>query len=352
MGLDPADQILLDSQKAGDEAIETFKSDVERQAFDQLRQSAGQLVTDPRLKQYLHAAETLEASASSVAGSIMTATSLYQDLNRSMKLFEQSPHYNVKYNSEFDQAGSLEIGASRAWYDAALEIKQRADGLQAALSVVSTLLGLFPPTALAGAGLGFISVLLGEINDMINVALPEISSKAQTAHDKIQSFVDMPKGQKAAAGYFVDEFAHGSHSSGGVSQSRSSSPDNPGLSDPIVIDLDGDGVELTQMNAPLVFFDRQGNGIATSTGWVDPDDGLLARDLDGDGAINTQAELFGNDTVNAFDDLEQYDDDGNGRIDANDAIWSDLVVWRDLNQDGKSTPDELFSLDDLGKAEQ
>ncbi|MGD9865986.1 MAG: calcium-binding protein, partial [Pseudodonghicola sp.] len=63
---------------------------------------------------------------------------------------------------------------------------------------------------------------------------------------------------------------------------------------------------------------------------------------------NTQAELFGNDTVNAFDDLEQYDDDGNGRIDANDAIWSDLVVWRDLNQDGKSTPDELFSLDDLG----
>ncbi len=67
-----------------------------------------------------------------------------------------------------------------------------------------------------------------------------------------------------------------------------------------MLDLDGDGVELTPNGQPPVFFDRAGNGEATLTTWVNPDDGILARDTDGNGLIETQAELFGNETVNAL----------------------------------------------------
>lgn len=118
--------------------------------------------------------------------------------------------------------------------------------------------------------------------------------------------------------------------------------------DPLVLDLDGDGIELTDIADPPVFFDADGDGVATLTGWIDPDDGFLARDLDGNGLIETQAELFGTGTADAISDLAALDDNGDGVIDAKDAIWSDLKVWRDLNQDGVSTANEVRSLDDVG----
>ncbi|MHB1670212.1 hypothetical protein, partial [Thiomonas sp.] len=45
---------------------------------------------------------------------------------------------------------------------------------------------------------------------------------------------------------------------------------------PIVLDLDGDGVETTAVNSGA-YFDHAGDGFAEQTGWVSPDDGLLVR---------------------------------------------------------------------------
>ncbi len=67
--------------------------------------------------------------------------------------------------------------------------------------------------------------------------------------------------------------------------------------DPLVLDLDGDGVETTTLSKTTiggVNFNLDAKGLAEKTGWVGKDDGLLVRDLDGDGQITSGRELFGN----------------------------------------------------------
>jgi murein DD-endopeptidase MepM/ murein hydrolase activator NlpD len=46
--------------------------------------------------------------------------------------------------------------------------------------------------------------------------------------------------------------------------------------DPLVLDLDGDGLELIALADSSAFFDLDGNGFVEHTGWVARDDGLLA----------------------------------------------------------------------------
>jgi hypothetical protein len=124
---------------------------------------------------------------------------------------------------------------------------------------------------------------------------------------------------------------------------------------PLVLDLDGDGVETTAINNGA-YFDHDASGFAESTGWVSADDGLLALDRNGDGRISDGTELFGNQTLfpdgsqagNGFQALTQWDGNGDGRIDANDAVWSQLQIWRDQNEDGYSEAGELYSLSDFG----
>ena len=65
---------------------------------------------------------------------------------------------------------------------------------------------------------------------------------------------------------------------------------------PLIVDLDGDGVETTTVENGA-YFDHDNNGFAEKTGWVGKDDGLLARDLNGNGQIDDGTELFGNNSV-------------------------------------------------------
>ena len=123
---------------------------------------------------------------------------------------------------------------------------------------------------------------------------------------------------------------------------------------PIVIDLDGDGIETLDVGAS--YFDFDGDGLREMTGWVSPDDGLLVYDRNGDNRINNGRELFGNHSVlsngqnaeNGFQALAEFDDNGDGLIDAQDNAWSGLQVWRDLNGNGISDAGELQSLADAG----
>ena len=59
-----------------------------------------------------------------------------------------------------------------------------------------------------------------------------------------------------------------------------------------MFDLDGDGVELAPADGS-VLFDHDADGVRTGTQWVRPDDGLLVRDRDGNGTIDSGRELFG-----------------------------------------------------------
>ena len=92
------------------------------------------------------------------------------------------------------------------------------------------------------------------------------------------------------------------------------------------------------------------------TGFAASDDGFLALDLNGDGRINNGTELFGNETLladgsktgNGFQALAALDSTGDGVVDASDALFTDLRVWRDLNQNGETDEGELSTLVELG----
>jgi Ca2+-binding RTX toxin-like protein len=117
--------------------------------------------------------------------------------------------------------------------------------------------------------------------------------------------------------------------------------------DPLALDLDGDGLEFTGLKTSDTYFDLDGDGFAEHTAWLRSDDGFLALDRDGDGAIGDISELFGAPGVSGFSELAALDSNLDGVIDALDDAFGDLLVWRDLNQDGISTADELFTLAEL-----
>ncbi len=127
--------------------------------------------------------------------------------------------------------------------------------------------------------------------------------------------------------------------------------------DPLVVDLDGDGIETVGLAAGIRS-DHDGDGVLSRTGWVGPDDALLVRDRDGDGKITTGAELFGDFTPladgklanNGFQALSDLDANGDGVVDANDPAFNELKLWRDRNQDGVSQADELIALSEAGIA--
>ncbi|MBG8638930.1 calcium-binding protein, partial [Neisseria meningitidis] len=127
--------------------------------------------------------------------------------------------------------------------------------------------------------------------------------------------------------------------------------------DPLALDLDGDGIETVATKGFAgALFDHRNQGIRTATGWVSADDGLLVRDLNGNGIIDNGAELFGDNTKLAdgsfakhgYAALAELDSNGDNIINAADAAFQSLRVWQDLNQDGISQANELRTLEELG----
>ncbi|MBV5311288.1 Ig-like domain-containing protein, partial [Chromatium okenii] len=62
------------------------------------------------------------------------------------------------------------------------------------------------------------------------------------------------------------------------------------FSTPLVLDLNGNGIDTTAAKDGVVF-DLAGDGSAAQVGWVAPSDGLLVLDVNGDGVINDGTEL-------------------------------------------------------------
>ncbi|MCP5246738.1 MAG: hypothetical protein H6937_12635, partial [Burkholderiales bacterium] len=118
---------------------------------------------------------------------------------------------------------------------------------------------------------------------------------------------------------------------------------------PIVIDLDGDGVETVSRKDAQGTFDLLGDGNAIKSGWVGSDDGLLAIDTNNNGTIDDISELFGGSNKgDGFTKLASYDSNNDKIVNADDADFSSLLVWRDANGNHKTDNGELVSLTDAG----
>lgn len=122
---------------------------------------------------------------------------------------------------------------------------------------------------------------------------------------------------------------------------------------PIAIDLDGDGLEYVSIEHSNVQFVLDDNGTLANFAWVAADDGLLYIDANQDGIVNGLDEIVLADYhPDANTDLEglrlAFDDNNDGSFTPADSIWQQFGVWQDINQNGVSEHNELFTLNELG----
>jgi len=116
-------------------------------------------------------------------------------------------------------------------------------------------------------------------------------------------------------------------------------------STPLVINLSGNGIQTIGIHDSHAHFDfGYENEVAHS--WVSSESGFLVLDKNGNGVVDNITELFGSKEKDGFSILAQYDTNGDGVINSDDAIYSQLNIWRDLNGDGKTDVGELISLAD------
>jgi len=119
--------------------------------------------------------------------------------------------------------------------------------------------------------------------------------------------------------------------------------------DPVVLDLDGDGIDLRSAEEG-VQFDLTGDGKAEQTAFVQGDDALLFVDRNGNGIADTGTELFGDQEGDAhgFAKLRRFDGNGDHVIDESDALYQRLRLWQDRNGDGVNQLDETLTLEEAG----
>ena len=126
---------------------------------------------------------------------------------------------------------------------------------------------------------------------------------------------------------------------------------------PLVLAFDADQrVNFTAASGSAEFdLSDEQDGSATVSDWPTAATPWLARDTNDDGRIESGRELFGSATLidgataqNGFEALSALDDNGDGRVDASDSNWSELVVWTDVNADRISQPTELATASEAG----
>ncbi len=115
--------------------------------------------------------------------------------------------------------------------------------------------------------------------------------------------------------------------------------------DPLILDLNGDGFNLTKAGSGATF-DIDADGTPDQTAWVRGDDALLFADFNGNEKPDNGKELFGdqNGAAHGFAELARYDDNADKVIDNRDSIFRALRLYRDLNGDGQVQSGESVSL--------
>jgi hypothetical protein len=108
---------------------------------------------------------------------------------------------------------------------------------------------------------------------------------------------------------------------------------------PIVIDLDGNGIQTISRENANGTFDLLGTGVAVKSGWLSGGDGFLAIDSNGNGRIDDISELFGGNAVGqGFAKLSAFDSNGDGLVDRHDAAFGELKIWWTPTATTRPTP--------------
>lgn len=110
-------------------------------------------------------------------------------------------------------------------------------------------------------------------------------------------------------------------------EARRREANEPEKTDPLALDLDGNGLHTTGIENGIAF-DINADGKIDQTSFITGNDAFVALDKNSNGRIDNGSELFGdqNGSANGYIDLATYDDNQDGLIDDNDAIYSQLQL--------------------------
>lgn len=129
------------------------------------------------------------------------------------------------------------------------------------------------------------------------------------------------------------------------------------LFSPLILDFINAGKPSTLGLGQGVKFDLNADGKAEEIGWVHGREAsFLALDLNKNTRIDDGRELFGEFSRlktgkrahNGYEALAEYDLNGDHVIDVKDSVFSQLLVWSDLNKDGISQDKELSTMEQAG----
>ena len=118
------------------------------------------------------------------------------------------------------------------------------------------------------------------------------------------------------------------------------------LASPIILDLNGDGVQTLDISVTDGRFDLLNTGTAVRSGWISQGDAFLAIDSNGNGRIDDRNELFGGEVGEGFAKLASFDSNGDGQVNQSDARYNELRLWQDRDSDHQTDAGELISLTD------
>ncbi|NBI41867.1 hcalcium-binding protein, partial [[Haemophilus] felis] len=133
--------------------------------------------------------------------------------------------------------------------------------------------------------------------------------------------------------------------------------------DPLILDLNGDGVRAVSYTEKSVLFDIDNDGGSLEeTGWLSHQDGLLVRDLNNNGKIDNMSEVFSEyyagragrngeagekRFANGFEALKSLDSNKDNVFDSKDRDFNAVRVWQDKNHNGVTDAGELKTLSSL-----
>lgn len=110
--------------------------------------------------------------------------------------------------------------------------------------------------------------------------------------------------------------------------------------DPLIISLDGG---MPSLSSKTFSFDIDSDGKKDQISELGRNSAFLVLDKNNNGKVDDGNELFGTKSGDGFSDLRKYDDDNNGWIDENDAVFDKLRVWQ---KDGQKS--DLIAIGEVG----
>jgi hypothetical protein len=121
------------------------------------------------------------------------------------------------------------------------------------------------------------------------------------------------------------------------------------VSDPLILDLNDNGVfDITPIQDG-VNFDLHTSGRKQAMSWTNGD-GFLFLDRNGNDIADSGLEFFGNSLEfdDGFEHLRFYDDNKDGFLSERDASYKSIRIWNDFDMDGVCTSNEVASLEEFG----